>query len=81
MKTGRRDSKESYEAVVEQFIPNHNDSLSLVLSRFQDIGIDPQATVALLGLIPFSSTSFFFFQIVCFSFLSKIQIHFFLIQT
>ncbi|KAG6604435.1 Peroxidase 21, partial [Cucurbita argyrosperma subsp. sororia] len=49
MKTGRRDSRECYEGVVEDFIPNHNDSLSLVLSRFQDIGIDAQATVALLG--------------------------------
>ncbi|CAK9320051.1 unnamed protein product [Citrullus colocynthis] len=49
MKTGRRDSKESYGEILEEMIPNHNDSLSLVLSRFQDIGIDPQATVALLG--------------------------------
>ncbi|KAL0545005.1 hypothetical protein IC582_020139 [Cucumis melo] len=49
MKTGRRDSKESYGEMVEEFIPNHNDSLSLVLSRFQDIGIDAEATVALLG--------------------------------
>ncbi|XP_061350557.1 peroxidase 21 [Gastrolobium bilobum] len=49
MKTGRRDSKESYATVVEDFIPNHNDSISLVLSRFQAIGIDVEATVALLG--------------------------------
>ncbi|XP_057426943.1 peroxidase 21 [Lotus japonicus] len=49
MKTGRRDSKESYATVVEDFIPNHNDSISLVLSRFQSIGIDVEATVALLG--------------------------------
>ncbi|KAK7345588.1 hypothetical protein VNO77_16194 [Canavalia gladiata] len=49
MKTGRRDSKESYATMVEQFLPNHNDSISLVLSRFQDIGIDVEATVALLG--------------------------------
>ncbi|KAJ9184270.1 hypothetical protein P3X46_004014 [Hevea brasiliensis] len=49
MKTGRRDSKESYAAVVEDFLPNHNDSISLVLSRFQSIGIDAEGTVALLG--------------------------------
>ncbi|KAJ1398476.1 Secretory peroxidase [Sesbania bispinosa] len=49
MKTGRKDSKESYTTVLENFIPNHNDSISLVLSRFQAIGIDTQATVALLG--------------------------------
>ncbi|CBI32706.3 hypothetical protein VitviT2T_012129 [Vitis vinifera] len=49
MKTGRRDSKESYATVVEDSIPNHNDSMSLVLSRFQSIGIDAEGTVALLG--------------------------------
>ncbi|XP_011004734.1 PREDICTED: peroxidase 21 [Populus euphratica] len=49
MKTGRRDSTESYGAVVEDFIPDHNDSISLVLSRFQSIGIDVEGTVALLG--------------------------------
>ncbi|CAJ1968491.1 unnamed protein product [Sphenostylis stenocarpa] len=49
MKTGRRDSKESYAKEVEDLIPNHNDSISLVLSRFQAIGIDLEATVALLG--------------------------------
>ncbi|XP_019432275.1 PREDICTED: peroxidase 21 [Lupinus angustifolius] len=49
MKTGRRDSKESYATVVEEFIPNHNDSISLVLSSFQAIGVDIEATVALLG--------------------------------
>ncbi|KDP29096.1 hypothetical protein JCGZ_16485 [Jatropha curcas] len=49
MKTGRRDSKESYAAVIEDFIPNHNDSISLVLSRFQSVGVDVEGTVALLG--------------------------------
>jgi len=49
MKSGRRDSKESFVKVVEEFIPNHNDSISSVLSRFQAIGIDVEATVALLG--------------------------------
>lgn len=49
MKTGRRDSKESYAVVVEDYLPNHNDSISLVLSRFQSIGIDAEGTVAILG--------------------------------
>ncbi|XP_072961078.1 peroxidase 21 [Typha angustifolia] len=49
MKTGRRDSKESYVDVVEQFIPNHNDTISLVLSRFKSMGISAESTVALLG--------------------------------
>ncbi|XP_062004945.1 peroxidase 21 [Rosa rugosa] len=49
MKTGRRDSKESHARVVDESIPNHNDSISLVLSRFQSIGIDVEGMVALLG--------------------------------
>lgn len=49
MKTGRRDSKDSYLAEVENFIPNHNDSMSVVLSRFNSVGVDTQGTVALLG--------------------------------
>ncbi|KAL6987418.1 Peroxidase 21 [Sarracenia purpurea var. burkii] len=49
MKTGRKDSKVSYAAVVDDFIPNHNDSISTVLSRFRSIGIDVEGTVSLLG--------------------------------
>lgn len=49
MKTGRKDSKMSYVEEIENFIPNHNDTMSLVLSRFQSIGVDTQGTVALLG--------------------------------
>ncbi|XP_009601140.1 peroxidase 21-like [Nicotiana tomentosiformis] len=49
MKTGRRDSKDSYLTEVENFIPNHNDSMSFVLSRFQSVGVDTEGTVALLG--------------------------------
>lgn len=49
MKTGRKDSKESYLAQVENSIPNHNASISLLLSTFQSMGIDTQGTVALLG--------------------------------
>lgn len=48
MKTGRRDSKQSYAANVKDMIPNHNDSISSVLSRFQSMGIDVEATVAIL---------------------------------
>jgi peroxidase len=61
MKTGRKDSKESYSTVVEEFIPNHNDSISLVLSRFQAVGVDVEATVALLGTKHFSLTNCFNF--------------------
>ncbi|CAL9057752.1 unnamed protein product [Musa banksii] len=49
MRTGRRDSKESHADVIDKDIPNHNDSISLVLSRFRSIGIDAERTVALLG--------------------------------
>ncbi|KAI8556368.1 hypothetical protein RHMOL_Rhmol05G0247200 [Rhododendron molle] len=49
MKTGRKDSKESHAAEVEELIPNHNDTMSSVLSRFQSVGIDTEGTVALLG--------------------------------
>ncbi|MBA0755577.1 hypothetical protein Gogos_020035 [Gossypium gossypioides] len=49
MKTGRKDSKRSYLSEVENTIPNHNDSMELVLSRFQSIGIDTKEIVALLG--------------------------------
>ncbi|KAG6481490.1 peroxidase 21-like [Zingiber officinale] len=49
MKTGRRDSKQSHADVTDKSIPNHNDSMSVVLSRFKSIGIDAERTVALLG--------------------------------
>ncbi|KAF8110591.1 hypothetical protein N665_0081s0024 [Sinapis alba] len=49
IKTGRRDSRGSYLRDVEALVPNHNDSLSSVLSNFNSIGIDVEATVALLG--------------------------------
>ncbi|KAH7519063.1 hypothetical protein JRO89_XSUnG0144000 [Xanthoceras sorbifolium] len=49
MKTGRRDSRESYLTEVEKLIPNHNDTISTVLSAFQSVGIDIEGTVALLG--------------------------------
>lgn len=49
MKTGRKDSKESYAKEVDKFIPNHNDSMSIVVSSFQSVGVDVEGTVALLG--------------------------------
>ncbi|KAM7265327.1 hypothetical protein ACFE04_003010 [Oxalis oulophora] len=49
MRSGRKDSRGSYLAEVDSLIPNHNDSTSLVLDRFQSIGIDVEGTVALLG--------------------------------
>lgn len=54
MKSGRRDSKESYAAQVENSIPNHNDTVSVVLSTFQSMGIDTQGTVALLGTLHYT---------------------------
>ncbi|KAG8079225.1 hypothetical protein GUJ93_ZPchr0007g3740 [Zizania palustris] len=49
MRTGRRDSRESYYGVVEHYIPNHNDSVSTVLSRFAAMGVEVEGAVALLG--------------------------------
>ncbi|MBA0625262.1 hypothetical protein Godav_010481 [Gossypium davidsonii] len=49
MRTGRKDSKQSYLTEVQNAIPNHNDTIDLVLARFQSIGIDTPGTVALLG--------------------------------
>lgn len=49
MKTGRKDSKESHLAEIDALLPNHNDSMMFVLSRFQSVGIDAEGTVALLG--------------------------------
>ncbi|XP_071709782.1 peroxidase 21-like [Rutidosis leptorrhynchoides] len=49
MKTGRKDSKVSHASKIDELIPNHNDSVSYVFSRFQSVGIDVEGTVALLG--------------------------------
>ncbi|KAL6598717.1 hypothetical protein ACP70R_046115 [Stipagrostis hirtigluma subsp. patula] len=49
VRTGRRDSRESYSGEVERSIPNHNDSASAVLSRFAAVGVDAEGAVALLG--------------------------------
>jgi peroxidase len=42
MRTGRRDSRQSYYAEVERDIPNHNDSVSVALSRFAAMGVDTE---------------------------------------
>ncbi|XP_076947067.1 peroxidase 21-like [Bidens hawaiensis] len=49
IKTGRKDSKESHFAEIDELLPNHNDSMTYVLTRFQSVGIDVEGTVALLG--------------------------------
>ncbi|XP_012443332.1 peroxidase 21 [Gossypium raimondii] len=49
MRSGRKDSKQSYLTEVQNAIPNHNDTIDLVLARFQSIGIDTPGAVALLG--------------------------------
>ncbi|CAM8989212.1 unnamed protein product [Rhodiola kirilowii] len=49
MKTGRQDTKVSHLNEVDELVPNHNDSSSSVISRFQSIGLDTEEIVALLG--------------------------------
>lgn len=49
LKTGRRDGRKSRVDVVEKYLPDHNESISTVLSRFKAIGIDTRGVVALLG--------------------------------
>lgn len=35
---------------MEQYLPDHNESMSVVLERFAAIGIDTPGVVALLGI-------------------------------
>lgn len=49
LKTGRRDGRRSRADVVEQYLPDHNETISVVLDRFSAIGIDTPGLVALLG--------------------------------
>ncbi|XP_074266834.1 peroxidase 21-like [Silene latifolia] len=49
MRSGRKDSETSYVDVIDDYLPNHNDTMQLVLARFQSIGVDVESTVALLG--------------------------------
>ncbi|KVH89614.1 heme peroxidase [Cynara cardunculus var. scolymus] len=52
LKTGRRDGRKSRADVLEQYLPDHNESMSVVLERFKNIGIDTPGVVALLDAIP-----------------------------
>ncbi|KAK7829470.1 peroxidase 42 [Quercus suber] len=49
LKTGRRDGRKSRADVVEQYLPDHNESISVVLERFSALGVDTPGLVALLG--------------------------------
>ncbi|KAH9319765.1 hypothetical protein KI387_021534 [Taxus chinensis] len=49
LKTGRRDGRKSRANVLEMYLPDHNDTISTVLTRFKAIGIDTPGVVALLG--------------------------------
>ncbi|CAH9059348.1 unnamed protein product [Cuscuta europaea] len=49
LKTGRRDGRKSRAAILEQHLPDHNESMSVVLERFSNIGIKTPGVVALLG--------------------------------
>uniref|UniRef100_A0A7C9CT65 Peroxidase n=1 Tax=Opuntia streptacantha TaxID=393608 RepID=A0A7C9CT65_OPUST len=49
LKTGRRDGRRSRAEMLEQYLPDHNESMSVVLDRFKAIGIDTKGLVALLG--------------------------------
>ncbi|KDO78224.1 hypothetical protein CISIN_1g019129mg [Citrus sinensis] len=52
LKTGRRDGRKSRAEILEQYLPDHNDSMSVVLERFAAIGIDAPGLVALLEVDP-----------------------------
>ncbi|MDV9112784.1 peroxidase family protein, partial [Klebsiella pneumoniae] len=49
LKTGRRDGRRSRAEVLEQYLPDHNESISSVLDKFGAMGIDTAGVVALLG--------------------------------
>ncbi|KAK3432051.1 hypothetical protein EUGRSUZ_E04056 [Eucalyptus grandis] len=49
LKTGRRDGRRSRADVIEEHLPDHNESMSVVLERFAKMGIDTPGVVALLG--------------------------------
>lgn len=50
LKTGRRDGRRSRADVVEEYLPDHNESISSVLEKFGSMGIDTPGVVALLGI-------------------------------
>lgn len=49
LKTGRRDGRRSRAEVLEKYLPDHNESISVVLDKFAAMGIDTPGVVALLG--------------------------------
>ena len=50
LKTGRRDARHSRPAeMLEEYLPDHNESVSAVLGKFGAMGIDAAGVVALLG--------------------------------
>ncbi|CAN8231056.1 unnamed protein product [Cochlearia groenlandica] len=49
LKTGRRDGLKSRTDMLESYLPDHNESISVVLEKFKSIGIDTPGLVALLG--------------------------------
>uniref|UniRef100_A0A1D1ZJ47 Peroxidase n=1 Tax=Anthurium amnicola TaxID=1678845 RepID=A0A1D1ZJ47_9ARAE len=49
LKTGRRDGRRSRAEVLEEYLPDHNESMSAVLDKFGEMGIDTAGVVALLG--------------------------------
>ncbi|CAN1222492.1 Peroxidase 42 [Linum grandiflorum] len=46
---GRRDGRKSRAEILEEYLPDHNESMSVVLDRFASMGIDTPGLVALLG--------------------------------
>ncbi|CAA7394390.1 unnamed protein product [Spirodela intermedia] len=50
LKTGRRDGRRSRSPeVLEEFLPDHNESISSILDKFNALGINTAGVVALLG--------------------------------
>ena len=49
LKTGRRDGRRSRAEILEEYLPDHNESMSTVLEKFSAMGIDTPGVVALLG--------------------------------
>lgn len=50
LKTGRRDGRKSRVDLLEEYLPDHNESISAVLDKFGAMGIDTSGVVALLGI-------------------------------
>lgn len=61
LKTGRRDGRRSRADVVEEYLPDHNESISAVLEKFGSMGIDTPGVVALLGIYMHLSYAYFIY--------------------